>query len=194
MSRSPRRLALFIAFVLLVAASTLLGGPASVRARASDNAIALGDAVVGASAASAPGVFLETFDGAPGAPEPYANPHGWDITTTGLDSRQAGTAVQVAQHGAMCGAPGFPYAGANTHPIAHDSDQVFICNNHLMTVNGLTGYGAIYMTPPAMADFSAGTARISFDMSTLRTAARDWVYFTLAPFEGHNKFAYNNQD
>jgi hypothetical protein len=63
-----------------------------------------------------------------------------------------------------------------------------------MTANGLTGYGAVYMVPPALADFSAGAATISFDMSTLRTASRDWVYFTLMPFEGHNKFSYNNND
>ncbi|HYK97542.1 MAG TPA: hypothetical protein VEU77_04035, partial [Candidatus Acidoferrales bacterium] len=148
--------------------------------------------IVGVAAAA--GFFLETFDGAPATPLSYSNPHSWDIVLTGLDTRENGSAVQVAQHGPNCDRPGFPYTAANTHPISSVADQVFICNNHVMTANGIVGYGAIYMTPPAMADFSAGTARISFDMSTLRTAARDWVYFTLAPFEGHNKFAYNNQD
>ena len=199
-TRSPRRVLLSAAFVALASVSTLLAGPNTSRAGAVEAPpnVAItapsSPVSVSASAMTAPDVFLETFDGAPGAPQPYTNPHGWDITTTGIDSRQAGATVQVAHHGAMCGAPGFPYSAGNTHAIASNSDQVFICNNHLMTVNGLTGYGAIYMTPPATADFSAGVARISFEMSTLRTAARDWVYFTLTPFEGHNKFAYNNQD
>jgi hypothetical protein len=72
--------------------------------------------------------------------------------------------------------------------------MVFVCANHVMTATGLTGYGAIYMVPPAMADFSGGTATIKFEMSTLRTASRDWVYFTLMPFDGHNKYAYNSLD
>jgi hypothetical protein len=38
-----------------------------------------------------------------------------------------------------------------------------------------------------MADFSSGTATISWDMSTMRTGSRDWLYFTVAPFETHNK-------
>jgi hypothetical protein len=144
--------------------------------------------------ASAAGLFLETFDGAPTAPLTYQNPHSWDIFSSGFNTLENGAAVQVAQHGPACDRPGFPYTTSNTHPITSTADQVFICNNHLMTANGLTGYGAIYMVPPALADFSAGTAVLRWDMSTLRTAARDWVYFTLMPFDGHNKFSYNNND
>jgi hypothetical protein len=155
--------------------------------------VALTLATVGLAAAA--GTFLDGFDlGAPTAPLQYTNPNNWDIFTTGLDTRQNGTAAQVAHHGPDCGRPGFPYTAANTHPLTTSRDQVFICNNHLMTATGLTGYGAIYMVPPAMADFSAGTATIRFEMSTLRTASRDWVYFTLMPFAGHNKFSYNNLD
>jgi hypothetical protein len=149
-------------------------------------------AIVGMAAAA--GLFLETFDGAPTAPLTYQNPHSWDIFSSGLNTLENGAAVQVAHHGPACERPGFPYTLTNTHPIATTADQVFICNNHLMTANGLTGYGAIYMVPPALADFSAGQATIRWDMSTLRTASRDWVYFTIMPFDGHNKFSYNNND
>jgi hypothetical protein len=144
--------------------------------------------------ASAAGLFLESFDGAPSAPQTYSNPHNWDIFPSGLDTRENGTYAQLAHHGPACDRPGYPYTSANSHPLVSTQDQVFICNNHLMTANGLTGYGAIYMVPPAMADFSGGTTKVSWDMSTLRTAARDWVYFTLMPFDGHNKYAYNNND
>jgi hypothetical protein len=144
--------------------------------------------------AAAAGSFLETFDGAPATPLNYQNPHSWDIFPTGLDTQEVGAAVQVGQHGPNCERPGFPYTTTNTHPLLTTADQVYICNNHLMTAVGLTGYSAVYMVPPAMADFSAGPATISWDMSTLRTASRDWVYFTLMPFDGHNKFSYNNND
>jgi hypothetical protein len=206
----PRRLLLAIPLMLAFTAS-LVGQPAD-RASAAVHHTPLhpaADAVGGQPLAvprpiavppiavppiAVPGTFLETFDGAPAAPEAYTNPHGWDIFTTGLDTRQSGTAAQRAHHGPTCSAPGFPYTATNSHALHSSNDQVFLCNNHLMTATGLTGYGAIYMVPPAMADFSAGTATISFEMSTLRTASRDWVHFTLMPFSGHNKFAYNNLD
>jgi hypothetical protein len=152
-----------------------------------------GGSAVTASVPAAPGPFLATFDGTPSAPAAVQN-MGWDIVPTGFDRRQVGTAVQVAQHGPACDRPGFPYISSNTHAMATSRDTVFICNDHLMTATGLSGYGAIYMIPPALADFSSGSTTISWDMSTLRTAARDWVYFTIMPFDGHNKFAYNNSD
>jgi len=191
----PRRLLLALPLVLVVAVSTFVGSPTDRASAAVDHTPPHHTAdTVGARPMAAVGTFLETFDGAPAAPEPYANPHGWDIFTTGLDTRQSGSAAQRAHHGPACSAPGFPYSATNSHPLLNTNDQVFLCNNHLMTATGLTGYGAIYMVPPAMADFSGGTATIRFEMSTLRTASRDWVHFTLMPFSGHNKFAYNNLD
>jgi len=142
---------------------------------------------------AAPGPFLATFDGTPSAPAAVQN-MGWDVVPTGFDHRQVGTAVQVAQHGPGCDRPGFPYTSSNTHAMTATHDTVFICNDHLMTATGLAGYGAIYMIPPAIADFSSGSTTITWDMSTLRTASRDWVYFTIMPFDRHNKFAYNNSD
>src|SRR6185437_12879630 len=75
-----------------------------------------------------------------------------------------------------------------------EADTVFICNDHVMTSPGLTGYGAIYMTPPAVADFSAGATTITWDMSTLRTSARDWVDVVLTPWDQQSQMAYNNND
>jgi hypothetical protein len=154
-------------------------------------ALTLGTVLLAAAAAP----FLDTFDlGAPTAPLTYSNPNRWDILPSGLDTRQNGTWAQRAHHGPDCGRPGFPYTTTNSHPISSTRDMVFVCNNHIMTATGLAGYAAIYMVPPAMADFSAGAATISFEMSTLRTSSRDWVYFTLMPFDSHNKYAYNNLD
>jgi len=140
------------------------------------------------------GTFLETFDGSPSAPTTYSNPNSWDINPGGVNTSENGTYAQLAHHGPMCQAPGIPYTSTNAHPLAQVGDMIFQCNDHLMTSTGLTGYGAIYMVPPATADITAGTSVISWDMSTLRTGARDWVYITLMPYEGHNKFGYNNLD
>jgi hypothetical protein len=73
-------------------------------------------------------------------------------------------------------------------------DAVFICNGHLMTSLGVTGYAAVYMTPPALLDLRSGPATLKWDMSTLRTAARDWVDVVLTPYGEHQLLAYNNLD
>lgn len=138
--------------------------------------------------------FLEPFDGAPATPQTYSNPHNWDIFVQGFDQREVGSAVQVGQHGPNCEAPGFPYTTSNTHPLRGIADTVYVCNDHVMTAPGLTGYGAIYMTPPAVADFSSGSTTVSWDMSTLRTSARDWVDVVLTPLGQHSDMAYNNND
>jgi hypothetical protein len=157
-----RRPLLAIPLLLVVAASTAAGpstGAADAIVDHTGHVVALAAApdptVPAAVVPAARGTFLETFDGAPSGPLSFANPNSWDILPTGLDSRQNGTDAQRAHHGPTCGAPGFPYSPANSHPLLATSDMVFICNNHLMTATGLTGYGAIYMVPPAMADFSA---------------------------------------
>lgn len=134
--------------------------------------------------------FLETFDGAPSAPAAYTNPDNWDILVQGFGD----TEPFLAQHGPHCEAPGFPYTPTNSHQISTESDAVFQCNGHLMTTLGLTGYGAVYMTPPALMDMSGGTAVLKWDMSTLRTAARDWVDIVINPYAERQELAYNNND
>jgi cell division septation protein DedD len=138
--------------------------------------------------------FLETFDGTPSAPAAYTNPHTWDIYAQGFNAGEVGASAQVGQHGPDCVAPGFPYTTANTHPLRTLADTMFICNDHVMTALGITGYGAIYMTPPAVADFSVGSATIQWDQSTLRTAARDWTDIVIAPYAERTNLAYNNND
>jgi hypothetical protein len=146
--------------------------------------------------------FLETFDGTPSTPAAYTNPNNWDIFVQGFNQNETGNTVpggdprggNLAQHGPNCEPPGFPYNASNSHVMQSAADTVFICNGHVMTSPGLTGYGAVYMTPPAVADFSQGPATISWDVSTLRTSGRDWVDVVLTPWDQQSQMAYNNND
>lgn len=133
-------------------------------------------------------VYLETFDGAPTAPQPFVDgTNGWHVSAT-LDTRQNGQYAQQAHHGPACQPPltGIgPSAGAytatNSHQLVTSADTVFQCSNHLMTATGLAGFGDVVLSPPALLDFSGGPARFEWDMSTFRTGSRDWVNFTLMP-------------
>jgi hypothetical protein len=52
-----------------------------------------------------------------------------------------------------------------------------------MTAINAGGYGVIYLTPNQLVDFSQGEAVVRFNMSTLRTSARDWVDLWVTPFD-----------
>jgi hypothetical protein len=52
-----------------------------------------------------------------------------------------------------------------------------------MTAINAGGYGAIYLTPNQLVDFSSGEAVVQFNMSTFRSANRDWADVWLSPFE-----------
>jgi hypothetical protein len=52
-----------------------------------------------------------------------------------------------------------------------------------MTAIKASDYGVIYLTPNQILDFSKGAATISWDMTTLRTSARDWVDVWISPFD-----------
>jgi hypothetical protein len=122
--------------------------------------------------------FLQTFNGTPPAPQPWA-PTDWDVQVNVSDGYQSdGLAIDTMQahHGAGCGAP------PATHTISRIEDTVFICNDHVMTSMS-AGYGAIYLTPNALVDFSGGEAVVTFDLSTFRTVGRDWVDVWVTPFE-----------
>jgi hypothetical protein len=142
--------------------------------------------LVGAQSAG----FVETFDGQPSNPLSYQNPSNWDILISGFNTAEP----NVAQHGPNCEAPGFPYTAGNSHLMRTRHDAVFVCNDHVMTAPGLSGYGAVYMTPPALMDFSRGSATLQFDMSTLRTSSRDWVDVVLTPYSQRQLLAFNNVD
>jgi hypothetical protein len=123
--------------------------------------------------------WISLFDGAPSSPQPY-NPSTWDVL---VHSRDASTWKQLepmaAHHGSNCaGAPA-------SHQISQYADAVFLCNNHVMTAINASGYGLIVLTPNQLVDFSSGEAVIHFDMTTFRSAERDWVSVWLSPWEDH---------
>jgi hypothetical protein len=100
--------------------------------------------------------------------------HSRDTTTWGA------LEPMTADHGAHCEGP------PATHPLTGSyADSVFICaaNPHLMTSIKAGGYGVVYLTPGAMADWSGGETVISFDVSTLRTSGRDWWDVWVTPFD-----------
>lgn len=122
--------------------------------------------------------FVETFDGDPAAPAPW-EPAGWEVTV----HRRAWAADNYklngmnAQHGPDCSAP----------PATHYTDTfegaVFNCRNHVMTAINEPGYGAIYLTPNQLVDFSQGEAVIRFDVSTARNSTRDWIDLWITPYQ-----------
>lgn len=126
--------------------------------------------------------FSESFDGAPAAPAPFSGHTAaatWDVT---VHSRDVNTWTRLTpmtmSHGADCAGP-----PATHHSDGAYEDAVFQCRDHLMTALYAEGYGLIYLTPNQMVDFSSGEARISFDISTLRTSERDWIDLWVTPFD-----------
>jgi hypothetical protein len=90
------------------------------------------------------------------------------------------TGADAIHHGSACQGP----------PSAHDSaaagmayeDALFLCKDHLMTAMKAGGYGMIYITPPALLDWTSGEAVLSFDTSTLNTSSRDWQDIWITPY------------
>ena len=126
------------------------------------------------------GSFLETFNGAPTAPTAYF-PSGWDVQIHSRDNNTWDTlTAMMADHGTACQAP-----PAQHDPTIQYPPHVFQCANHLMTSLYAQGYGVIYLTPPALLDWSHGTATVQWDMSTRRTSERDWVDLWITPVADH---------
>ncbi len=121
--------------------------------------------------------FLETFDGDPSQPEPWQSAN-FDAT---VHMRDPWNLYEIdpmqAAHGPNCEPP------PDTHPVSAYKDTVYNCKNHVMTAINSEGYGLIYLTPNQLADFSNGEAKISFDVSTLRTSGRDWIDIWVTPFD-----------
>ena len=123
-----------------------------------------------------PNSFLETFDGMPLGPQPWTPAH-WDVTVHSRNVNNLDTlAPMQADHGTQCEPP--PAA----HPTNTFAGSVFICHDHMMTAINDPEYGAIYLTPDHMVDFSSGSAVIRFDLSTLRRSSRDWIDLWITPF------------
>lgn len=117
------------------------------------------------------------MDGNPAAPQPW-RPADWDVTVHSRDT-QTFTALEpmAAHHGTDCSAP------PATHQTNTYEGAVYLCRDHVMTAINAGGYGLIYLTPPALADWSAGESIVRWDMSTLRTSPRDWVDLWVMPFD-----------
>jgi hypothetical protein len=114
--------------------------------------------------------------GKPVAPMPW-NPSTWDVAVHVRNGYQnGGLDPMMAAHGANCSAP------PADHAVATYQDAVFLCNNHVMTAMNAGGYGAIYLTPDHMFDWSQGTASLTFPVSTFRTSDRDWIDLWITPF------------
>jgi hypothetical protein len=102
-----------------------------------------------APAQTAPGTFVETFDGNPTIPQPWRQA-GWSPRwAVGVTSRDRPTFDRLdgmnAEHGADCAGP------PATHPTSAYEDAVFQCKDHVMTAISAGGYGMISLTPNAMA-------------------------------------------
>jgi hypothetical protein len=87
----------------------------------------------------------------------------------------------LMDHGSACQAP--PAQHDPGDPLLYPQSS-FICaaNPHLMTALNGEGYAAMFLTPNHQVDFSAGEAVITFDLSTFRTADRDWIDVWVTPF------------
>lgn len=148
-----------------------------IAEQAQDTAVPSGDSThfTYLPAIFTPRVFLETFDVDPAHPTPFSSPN-WDVTIHSRDEWFELDAMDAA-HGLNCEPP------PATHRISAYEDAVFSCKNHVMTSIYAPGYGAIYLTPNELVDFSGGEAIIQFDMSTERTTGRDWVDIWITPYE-----------
>lgn len=139
-----------------------------------------------------PTQFVETFDGVPGAPEPFSSPH-WDIQVhergMGYSYTPAGTVpVQTnVQHGPACEGPSV------SHTVSTIEDAVFRCNGHVMTAINGEQYGVIYLTPDHMADWSNEPAVIEFSVSTNLMSARDWLDLWVTPWDANMALPLDRQ-
>lgn len=127
--------------------------------------------------------FLATFDGEPASPLPWTQVSdfsNWDVT---VHRRSDSLTMQGinAHHGPNCEHP-----PENTHYNDTYEGAVFQCKNHVMTAVNDDGYGAIYLTPNQVLDFSNGKeAVVRFDVSTLKTSTRDWINIWISPYDEH---------
>jgi hypothetical protein len=80
-----------------------------------------------------------------------------------------------AQHGSACQGP------PATHNISLLSDEVFICNGHVMTSAWGIGYALIALTPSQVMNCSTGCT-VQWDISTERQSTRDWPDIWLTPW------------
>ena len=160
----PRRVLKFLLVIPLLLAASGAAVPASVTA-----------------GNGAPYSF--SWAGTPTSPQPWNPATGFDVVVHDRDFTQTYNNPYpfAAQHGTDCGAfQGFGVGGI--HTVSTYADEVFMCNNHMMTgVNG-QGYGEVAFTPAQLLDWSAGPVSVTWQVDTLRTSCRDWLSFNVMPF------------
>ena len=130
--------------------------------------------------------FVESFDIDPAQPTSWQSSR-WDVTVH-VRSRDNFYELEPveADHGPDCGPP------PAVHVVSSYEDAVYSCKNHMMTTLNAPGYGAIYLTPDHLLDFSEREAVLQFDMSTLRKSGRDWIDIWVTPFEDHLQLPLDN--
>lgn len=148
----------------------------------------LAAAVVGTVSVLTAALMSASFDGTPTSPLGYQGSafiEGWSVNVHERSMVFSGTGQPLgdaihpleAQHGADCSAP-----PATHNTGASRSAAVFQCNDHIMMALNGSEYGANYLMPDRLADFSAGSVTVDFDLSTNRMSTRDWWDITISPF------------
>jgi hypothetical protein len=149
--------------------------------------------------------FVETFDGFPAAPESFTQigQSRWDVSIHSRDGYWASPntwnslEAMDAHHGADCAKPATDPNLGNPTLVTHRltgryEDYVFKCRDHVMTSMNASGYGLVALTPDHMIDFSTGEAVVKFDMSTFRSAGRDWVDVWITPFQDNIQLPFDD--
>ena len=135
------------------------------------------------ASASSGSAYSFNWNGVPSSPQPWNPSSGFDMVVHDRDFTQTFSQPYSfqAQHGSDCSAfLGFGVGG--THLVQNYADEVFICNNHMMTsING-QGYGEVTFTPAELLDWSNGPVSVTWQVDTLRTSCRDWLSFNVMPY------------
>lgn len=71
------------------------------------------------------------------------------------------------------------------HHIVRYEDMIYTCADHLMTAAYGSGASKLSLTPNHLLDTSSGKGVVEFDVSTYRTAGRDYWQLDLTPLATH---------
>lgn len=128
--------------------------------------------------------FHDGFEAVTETPAPFMAPN-WDVAVHYLSRAHWYRPIPIKDVvGAACAGPDA------THDVATYADLVTQCRGHVMTtIDG--DYGAIYLMPDHGVDLSGDGATVTFDVSTARRGANDWIEVWLTPLDAH--LAYPTQ-
>ncbi len=74
---------------------------------------------------------------------------------------------------------------AGIHHIVRYEDMIYLCADHLMTAAYGSGASKLSLTPNHLLDTSNGKGVVEFEVSTYRTAGRDYWQIDLTPLNTH---------